>query len=246
MGVLSEAVSITKLGQRRLWVLWGKSGSGKTHFIGTMPKPLLYVQVGDDGSNTIASIDGIDAIKADTPEKLKKIGEELKKDKKYASVAVDTFSLITNVWIDANSVQKGKKMTQQMWGDLKIVTEELIRIFHEVAATHDVALSCHEATDTIEGMDDEVIPDFAPSVTKGARIYIQGMANYGIHFTKLNKTVTDKKTGEEKEVVRYAAHLGANPYYWTKFQIDDSVKVPATMLNPSYDKIMSIIKGGND
>lgn len=244
MGILSEAVNISKLGQRNLWVLWGKSGSGKTHFIGTMPKPLLYLQIGDDGSNTIAGVDGIEAISIDSLEKLKKVGEELKKDKKYASVAVDTFSMITNVWIDTNATQKNKKMTQQMWGDLKIATEELIKIFHEVAATHVVALSCHEATDVIEGMDDEVIPDFAPSTTKGARIYIQGMANYGIHFTKLQKTITDKNTGEDKEVVRYAAHLGANPYYWTKFQIADTVKVPSTMVNPSYDKIISIIEGG--
>ena len=244
MGILSEAKDISKLGQRNLWVLWGKSGSGKTHFGATLPKPLLYVQIGDDGSNTIANVEGIKAIRAGSIERLKKIGEELKSDTKYASVFVDTFSLLTNVWIDVNAVQKKKKMTQQMWGDLKVQTEELIKIFHEVAENHIVALSCHEANDTIEGMDDEVIPDFGPNTTKGARVYIQGMANYGIHFTKINKTITDKKTGEEKDVVRFAAHLGANPYYWTKFQMDDTIKLPQVMINPTYDKIMNLINGG--
>ena len=245
MGILSEAVDIKKLGQRNLWVLWGKSGSGKTHFISTLPKPLLYIQIGDDGSNTIANVDGIKAIQAKTIDRLKQIGEELKNDKTYASVAVDTFSMLTNVWIDANATQKKKKMTMQMWGDLKIETEELIKIYHEVAATHIVALSCHEVNDTIEGMDDEVIPDFGPSTTKGSRIYLQGMSNYGLHFTKLQKTVTDKDTGEEKDVVKYAAHLGANAYYWTKFQINDSIKLPSTMINPSYSKIIKLIQGGN-
>ena len=203
-----------------------------------------YIQIGDDGSNTISGVEGIKAIRAENIDRLKKIGEELKSDTKYASVAVDTFSMMTNVWIDINATQKKKKMTMQMWGDLKIETEELIKIFHEVAANHIVALSCHEATDTIEGMDDEVIPDFGPSTTKGARIYIQGMANYGIHFTKLKKTTVDEKTGEEKEIVKYAAHLGANPYYWTKFQIDGSIKIPSVMINPSYNKIINIIQGG--
>lgn len=243
MGILSEAVDIAELGQRNLWVLWGKSGSGKTHFIGTLPKPLLYIQIGDDGANTINSVEGVKAIRAGSLERLKKIGEELKTDKKYAAVAVDTFSMITNVWIDANAVQKKKKMTMQMWGDLKVETEELIKIFHEVAENHVVALSCHEANDTIEGMDDEVIPDFGPSTTKGSRIYLQGMANYGIHFTKVKKDVVDKVSGEEKEVVKYAAHLGPNPYYWTKLQIDDDVKVPSIMMNPSYDKIIEKIGG---
>lgn len=243
MGILNEAVDISELGQRNLWVIWGKSGSGKTHFTATLPKPLLYIQIGDDGSNTIAHVNGIKAIRANTLERLKKLGEELVKDSKYASVVVDTFSMITNVWIDANATQKKRKMTQQMWGDLKVETEELIKIFHSVAENHVVALCCHEANDTIEGMDDEIIPDFGPNTTKGARIYLQGMANYGIHMTKLQKTVTDKATGEEKDVVKYAAHIGANPYYWTKLQIPDNIKIPSVMINPSYDKITKLIEG---
>lgn len=241
MGYLSQAVDISELGQRNLWVPWGKSGTGKTKFVASFPKPLLYIRVGDDGSNTIANVDGIKAIHAETLEQLKEIGKELQKDKKFASVAVDTFSMITNVWIDQNITQKKKKMTQQAWGDLKVETEELIKIFHEVAATHIVALTCHESNDSIEGMEDEIIPDFRPNTTKGARTYLEGMANYGIHMAKMKKTVI--KDGVEKEVVRYVGQLGANSYYWTKLQIDPDIKVPEAVVNPTYDKIMKIING---
>ena len=241
MGYLAQAVDISELGHRNLWVPWGKSGTGKTKFVASLPKPLLYIRVGDDGSNTIANVDGIKAIHAETLEQLKEIGKELQKDKKFASVAVDTFSMITNVWIDQNITQKKKKMTQQAWGDLKVETEELIKIFHEVAATHIVALTCHESNDSIEGMEDEIIPDFRPNTTKGARTYLEGMANYGIHMAKMKKTVI--KDGVEKEVVRYVGHLGANSYYWTKLQIDPNIKVPDAVVNPTYDKIMKIING---
>lgn len=239
MGYLVQAVDISELGQRNLWVPWGKSGTGKTKFVASLPKPLLYIRVGDDGSNTIANVDGIKAIHAETLEQLKEIGKELQKDKKFTSVAVDTFSMITNVWIDQNITQKKKKMTQQAWGDLKVETEELIKIFHEVAATHIVALTCHESNDSIEGMEDEIIPDFRPNTTKGARTYLEGMANYGIHMAKMKKTVV--KDGVEKDVVRYVGHLGANSYYWTKLQIDPDIKVPDAIVNPTYDKIMKII-----
>ena len=241
MGYLSQAVDISELGQRNLWVPWGKSGTGKTKFVASLHKPLLYIRVGDDGSNTIANVDGIKAIHAETLEQLKEIGKELQKDKKFTSAAVDTFSMITNVWIDQNITQKKKKMTQQAWGDLKVETEELIKIFHEVAATHIVALTCHESNDSIEGMEDEIIPDFRPNTTKGARTYLEGMANYGIHMAKMKKTVI--KDGVEKEVVRYVGHLGANSYYWTKLQIDPDIKVPDAVVNPTYDKIMKIING---
>lgn len=241
MGYLAQAVDISELGHRNLWVPWGKSGTGKTKFVASLPKPLLYIRVGDDGSNTIANVDGIKAIHAETLEQLKEIGKELQKDKEFTSVAVDTFSMITNVWIDQNITQKKKKMTQQAWGDLKVETEELIKIFHEVAATHIVALTCHESNDSIEGMEDEIIPDFRPNTTKGARTYLEGMANYGIHMAKMKKTVI--KDGVEKEVVRYVGHLGANSYYWTKLQIDPDIKVPDAVVNPTYDKIMKIING---
>lgn len=241
MSYLSQAVDIGELGQRNLWVPWGKSGTGKTKFVATLPKPLLYVRIGDDGSNTIANVEGIKAIHAETLEQLKEIGKELIKDKRYTSVAVDTFSMITNVWIDQNITQKRKKMTQQAWGDLKVETEELIKIFHEVAASHIVALTCHESNDTIEGMEDEIIPDFRPNTTKGARTYLEGMANYGIHMAKMKKTIV--KDGVEKEVVRYVGHLGANSYYWTKLQVDPNIKIPETVVNPTYSKILKIIEG---
>lgn len=241
MSILDSAVSIKDLGQRNLWVLYGKSNSGKTHVASTFPKPLLYIQIGDDGSNTIAEVDGIDAIPVDSTQKLKDLAKELVKDKKYKTVVVDTFSLVTNEWVDQNVIQKGRRMTQQSWGDLKTDTEELIKLMHKVAKKHIVVLTCHEATDSIDGMEDEISPDVRPSVSKGARTYLEGMANYGIHTTKIVKEIT--KGNKTKEVVKYAADIGPNPYYWTKLQIDASIRVPDRIINPTYDKFMKVIRG---
>lgn len=240
MGYLDKAVDIADLGQRKLVVLWGKSNSGKTEFGSTWPKPMLYVQVGDDGSNTIAGKQGIKGIHANRLEDLKGILNELIKTHAhgYKSVFVDTFGMITNVWIDENAVQRNKKMTQQMWGDLKTETEELIRLCHKLSQEVWVILSCHEAMDTIEGMEDEILPDARPSTTKGARTYLEGMANYGFHTTRLKKEVTID--GVEKTVVKYAAHIGPNPYYWTKLQIDKTIKVPSVLINPSFGKLQKL------
>lgn len=241
MALLDSAVDIQELGQRNLWVLYGKSNSGKTYIASTFPKPLLYLQIGDDGSNTIAHVEGISAISISSVKELKDIAKELLKDKKYATIVVDTFSLMVNEWTDQNVIKKNKKMTQQLWGELKTETEEVIKAMHKVAKRHNVVLTCHESTDTIEGMEDEIAPDIRPSVSKGARTYLEGMANYGIHTTKIVKEITKGNT--IKEVVKYAADIGPNPYYWTKLQIDPSTKVPARIINPTYDKFMAIIKG---
>lgn len=239
MGILDSAVDIQDLGQRNLWVIYGKSNSGKTYVASTFPKPLLYVQIGDDGSNTIANVDGIKAISINAVADLKTLAKELQKDKAYKTVVVDTFSLLVNEWTEQNVISKNKRMTQQLWGDLKTETEDIIKAMHKVAKNHIVVLTCHESTDAFEGMEDEIAPDIRPSVSKGARTYLEGMANYGIHTTKVTKEV--QKGDSVQEVVKYAADLGPNPYYWTKLQIDPSIKVPKRVINPTYDKIMKII-----
>lgn len=246
MGYLDNVKDISELGQRKLVVLWGKSNTGKTEFGSTWPKPLLYVQVGDDGSNTIRNKQDISGMRADTIDKCKGVLKELVKEKGagYSTVFVDTFSMLTNVWIDENAVQKKKKMTQQMWGDLKTETEEIIRLAYKLALHTWVILSCHEAMDTVEGMEDEILPDARPSTTKGARTYLEGMANYGFHTTRLKKEMIED--GVEKTLVKYAAHIGPNPYYWTKLQTPKDVKVPAVMVNPTFTKLKKLGLMGKD
>ena len=242
MGLLDEAVDIQELGQRNLWVLYGKSNSGKTWVASTFPKPMLYLQIGDDGANTIARVEGVKALRVDTVQKLTDISRELLKDKTYKTVVVDTFSLLVNEWTSEKVTGKGKRMTQQLWGDLKNDQEDIIKTMYKIARRHIVVLTCHESTDSIEGMEDEITPDVRPSVSKGARTYLEGMANYGIHTTKIIKEVSKENT--TREVVKYAADIGPNPYYWTKLQIDPSIKVPARIINPTYEKFMEIINGG--
>lgn len=244
MGILDEAVDIQELGQRNLWVLYGKSNSGKTWVASTFPKPMLYLQIGDDGSNTIARVEGIKAIRINTVQKLKTLSQELLKNRTYKTVVVDTFSLLVNEWTNEKVISKGKRMTQQLWGDLKIDQEEIIKLMYKIAQKRIVVLTCHESTDSIEGMEDEITPDVRPSVSKGARTYLEGMANYGIHTTKIVKEI--EKGSTTKEVVKYAADIGPNPYYWTKLQIDPSIKVPKRVINPTYDKLMAIIEAKPD
>lgn len=221
-------------------MLYGKSNTGKTYVSSTFPKPLLYVRIGDDGLGTIARIPGdIRAISIKNVDELNSIFEELESDTTYKTVVFDTFSLLVSEWTSEKVIQKNKRMTQQLWGDLKIDQEEAVKKAQRLSMSRIVVLTCHESKDTIEGMEDEIAPEVRPSVSKGARTYLEGMANFGIHTTKIIKEIT--KNGVSKEVVKYAADIGPNPYYWTKLQIDPSIRVPERIINPTYDKIMAVV-----
>jgi len=243
MGILDRAVSIAELGQSNLWVIYGKSGSGKTELLSTFPKPLLYVQIGDDGSNTIGDKEGIDALRVADISELKQVLQEARLDEQYATVAIDTFSLMVNEWVDGNAVKKNKRMTMQMWGDLKTDTEELIKSAHILASKKTVVLTCHEVMDTIEGYEDEITPDVRPSTSKGARTYLESMANFGIHTAVIQRE-KDMPDGSTKVQSVHVAHLGPNPYYWVKTQKPASISLPDMLVNPTHAKIIKLLKEG--
>lgn len=242
MSFIDDATPIEQIQNGKLVVIYGRSGSGKTWFGSSFPKPMLYLKIGDDGGNTIRTVPGIFVKEIEKIGQLKIALEECMKDKKYESVFIDTFSLIVNEWRNENILEKKKKMTQQAWGDLLNDTEECIRLAHKLSIKKWVILSCHEVTDTIDGMEDELLPDVRASVSKGARTYLEGMANYGLHTVKIQKEVENPKTGDIEMRVRFAVDIGPNPYYWTKIQVAPSVKVPKRIINPSFEKLMKVVE----
>lgn len=237
--MLENTTSIKDFSQGKFVALYGKSGSGKTTLGATFPKPMLYVKIGDDGSSVIKDVEGIDAIEISKISEINVLIKELEADKKYKSVFFDTFTLIVNEWKNENIVAKKKKMTQQSWGDLLTDTEEIVRKLHRLSKNKWIIISGHEVTDSIEGMEDELLPDVRMAVSKGARTYLEGMVNYGLHTIVIEKDV--EKNGETKTVTKHAVDIGPNPYYWTKFQCVKAKKVPKRMLNPTFEKLQDLM-----
>lgn len=240
MGKIST-VDIGTVEQGRLWVLYGRSNTGKDTVAATFPKPLLYLPIGDDGRASIKNVSGIRTIKnpVPTPGKLKELLKSAQDDTKFKTIVVSTFSYFTTEWKTDKATSKNKRMSQQLWGDLATDTEEIIRLCQKLAETREVVLVCHEVMDDqINDMEDEIIPNIRPNVTKSARPYLEGIANFGVHCAKFNKEV-EKPDGSTAVVARYGCHIGPSPYYWTKVQVDKSTKVPATLVNPTYDKIVA-------
>lgn len=237
--MLENVTNIKDFSQGKFVALYGKSGSGKTTLGATFPKPMLYVKIGDDGSSVIKDVEDIDAVEITKVGQIKQLLKELETNKTYKSVFFDTFTLIVNEWKNENIVSKKKKMTQQAWGDLLVDTEELIREMHKLSKQKWVIISGHEVTDSIEGMEDELLPDVRMSVSKGARTYLEGMVNYGLHTIVVEKEI--EKDGESKVVNKHAVDIGPNPYYWTKFQSIKSKKIPKRMLNPTFNKLNELM-----
>lgn len=240
--MIEKAKPVRDSKQSALWVLYGKSASGKTTLASTFPKPLLYLAIGDDGQESIRDVEGVYHLPVTSVQELNEALEELQGDTEYVTILVDTFGLVVNEWIEAEVVSRKKKMTQQAWGELKTDTEALIRKLKKLAQDKIVVLTCHEVTDIFEGTDEELTPDVRPNISKGARTYLEGMANFGIHCTVVQKE-KPLEDGTVKTLKKHAVHLDSHPYYWVKTQKPASIRLPSLVLDPTYDKIIKLIKG---
>src|SRR5215831_92457 len=55
-----EIIPVDKLEHSRSWAIYGRSGTGKTTFAASFPKPLLLLDVQDKGTRSITDVKGID------------------------------------------------------------------------------------------------------------------------------------------------------------------------------------------
>lgn len=246
MGRLNVATirSISNMTKGKLVVIYGKSNTGKTTLGATFPKPLLYVKIGDDGVNSIIDIPDIDVLETENLDDLLKTTKDITKNKKYAkykTVMYDTFSFIVELWKAEHLKDKTTRMTQPMWGDLMVFTNSFINEFAKQAQDKWVIVTGHEVMDTIDGFEDELLPDGRISINKGSRNHLEGLANLGLHTVRVKKE-TQTDDGRIKVNIKFGVDIGPNAYYWTKVQTVKSNKVQGRIINPTYDKIMEVLK----
>ena len=228
----------------KLTVIYGKSNTGKTTLGATFPKPLLYVKIGDDGVNSIIDVGDIDVLETDNLQDLLKTVKEIttsKRFSKYKTIMYDTFSFIVELWKAENLKDKITRMTQPMWGDLMVFTNTLVNEFAKQAQSKWVIVTGHEVMDTIDGLEEELLPDGRISINKGSRNHLEGLANLGLHTVRVKKE-TQTDDGRTKVNIKFGVDIGPNAYYWTKVQTVKSNKVPSRIINPTYDKIMEVLK----
>lgn len=217
------------------WVFYGKNRTGKTHLIGTFPK-VLVVSFKDQGLNTLKGIPGAKYIVwDDSPEALIEFCK-LYKDSPFETIAFDTFGVYQDSVIAMlKTTLKKRKMEIQMWGDLGDYVSNVLMAMKDLSENKNVIVTFHEQPETVEGYENEITPNVSVgSYGNVIKKTLYGIANYVIH-TFIYDYV---EPATMKSTYYFAAHVGVNPYYWTKFQTEH--QVPDIIFNPSYEQLMKI------
>jgi phage nucleotide-binding protein len=249
---------ISLLNRPRSWAIYGKSGSGKTTFAATFPKPILLLDVRDQGTDSIADHDDIDMVEIDSWERFEEAYYYLKANpKKYKTVVMDTITQLQQVCLeyvisdkkkDTTRVGDWGSMTKRDWGTASGLMKDWIinlrNLPMEVVFLAQERISATDE-DEVDDSDNAISPEVGPHVMKSVAIALNAavsvIANTFVRLRRFKKDIKGKKVS--KEEIQYCLRVGPGPYYLTKLRKPKDVPPPAFIEDASYSDVIDVIKG---
>ena len=238
--------------------IYGASGTGKTTFAATFPKPLLHIDIKEDTDRVLQGIDGVETISIDNTDDYDELYWWLKENpNKYKTVVIDTISQLQEItlqeYVDTlKQPTMGRPMiTQKGWG---IVSSEMkVGINKYRSLGIDIVFIAQNRTFNF-GEDgalpqNEIQPEIGPAVMPSVSSYLNAsvdvLGNTFIRETiEKRKTKTDGKvTIDAVSIKNYSMRLGAHAIYTVKVRNAKNTIVPEFITDPNYDVLLTIIEG---
>ena len=245
-----KLIDLTELETPMVITLYGRPGSGKTTIAGSGPKPMLFIDVKDKGTESLkrpgVSEGDITVYELTDLDEIYDIYDYIcENPKKYKSVVIDHLTTLQDISHQKVREEEGKsKMSQQLYGFSSSYLKEIISMYKEL--TNYGITPIFIAEDRLESGEgegeDQLLPEVGPGIMPSVSRFLCA-ASRVIGHTYLQEKV--EKTGDMKvkRTIEYRLRLGPNPYYITKVTRPKGNYCPAYLVDPSYQDIVDIIKG---
>lgn len=261
------AVPIAEVDTNPSVLLYGLSGSGKTTLASTWPLPMLYLNINDDGMDSIRDVEGIEVVDITSTDQLRELllwcHEKAQKGKlKYKSLAVDTMTQLQQMFVNEMGINanlkkhaKGKNagdygtLTKQDWGQIAghmkaaimdIRNLPLVPVFIAQQKTFNLP---DEEDDGIDQLLPEVAARLMPSVKDDINASVSIIGHCFIRVKVIKKKDPDTKKTETKVKKQFCLRVGPNEVYTTKIRKPRGVDAPDFIIDPTYKDIMAVVKG---
>lgn len=235
--------------------LYGRSGTGKTTLACSFPKPLLLIG-SEDGTKSVHNVEGVDFVKVDTVDEMVELIEYL--PNKYKTGVLDTATYLQDIvlreilGLDELPAQRSWGMAaREQWGQCALKTKELLRALLD--KDWNFVICAQEREFNTESDSDVLMPYVGSALTPSVTGWLNPACDYiGQTFIRERTEKKQTKVGG-KSVTReiktgameYCLRSGPDAVYTTKFRTPKGHELPSVIVDPDYDKIAAIIKGGS-
>jgi KaiC/GvpD/RAD55 family RecA-like ATPase len=247
--------------------LYGRSGTGKTTLSGTWPKPILYLNIRDNGTDSISDLgEDVDVQDISSSDELRDvilwvIAQSNKDKLRYKTVVVDTMSQLQNILVEEKAKEKGRKeikgskgkrpgdfgtMTKQQWGevagDLKAAVQDIRGLpLESVFIAQERVFNMGEEEEDSDMLQPEVGPRLMPSVKDDLNASVSIIGNTYIRVRRKKKRVDGKITYKVKK--EYCLRIAPHEVYTTKIRKPRGIEITDDIVDPSFAKLQKLMKG---
>lgn len=239
-------------------IIYGKSGSGKTTLAASFPKPILLVNIQDNGIGSVRKVEKLDVVDVATYEELEEVHSALADGQyKYKTVIIDTITQLQQILVQeklGTGDGRTKRVSfgtlkRQDWGDIAALVKTILTDFRNLANDNgiNVVFLAQERLfnsgedDDASGIDPHFGPDVSPSIKNTICAAVNIVAN-----TYIDQTLVKKEVDGKKKVTRrldYCLGLGPSATYIRKVRSDKELIVPDCITDPDYKKLINAIEG---
>ena len=250
--------------------LYGRSGTGKTTFWSTFPRPILAVVCsGGKRSGELRSIADRTNIKRfplESCDEIPELCEALEEENKYRTVVLDHASYLQDIRIKEilglsdvpiskyKVAKKGETWgiaSQQEWGQCAINMKEYLRGFLDLSCN--VVIVAQEREFNNDENSELLMPYVGAALSPSVTGWLNPAADFIFQTFKRNKVITKQAKVAKKKVTRkvttdeveYCLRTGPDSTYTTKFRLPKGQWLPDVVVDPNYEHVLDIISGNS-
>jgi hypothetical protein len=240
--------------------IYGMSGSGKTTFWSTFPKPILAIICSGKGELRSLSLETrkvVEAVELENSDEVTDLVEYLKDDgSKFKTVVFDHLTrfqdLILKEVVGLDEIPEQSSWglaTQEQYGQVTMQAKERLRGLLNLK--QNVILIAQQREFNVDQKSDALMPYVASALSPSLVGWLNPAVDYICQTYLAPKMVVKTKTvggkpvtiRERGEGVDFCLRTAPNEVYTTKFRIPKGSKLPDRIVNPTYEKFIKLVRG---
>lgn len=229
---------------------WGRPGTGKTTFGATFPGPILLLDIREKGTDSVSNVKGLKVGQITEWSEFESVYWYLNKgDHGFKTVIVDQVSQLQDLATSQAKKDAGKDedadMSQRLFGQTASLMKTWLLNYRDLneQGIHVVFLAHDRVSkgDETAGGDDQLEPEVGPRVMPSVASFLNGLVKIiGNTYIRENFAIVNKR---KVRSVEYGMRIGPHAYYTTKVRSPVGIVSPDSIVDPTFEKLLAIMRG---